>query len=78
MESLEIEKSEVKKSRPRDTHGVEMLTCEEIAEYLGVSVPWIRKMSNFRKKNPMPYRQIGKRLWFIVSQVEQWNEERRG
>jgi predicted transcriptional regulator len=64
--------------RPRDDEGLQMMTREEIAKELGVCKMWVSKYCDAKKvRMIMPYRQIGRRKWFIKKQIDEWNTMRR-
>ncbi|MDR2427218.1 MAG: helix-turn-helix domain-containing protein [Endomicrobium sp.] len=65
--------------KPKDIFDNEMLTIEEIAAKLGVCKKWVQ-MRCMRKytNEPIPYRRIGRRFWFIYDEVKDWNTKRKG
>jgi predicted DNA-binding transcriptional regulator AlpA len=64
--------------RPLDAMGKPMLTVEDVCSLLGVSRSWVVKQcSPQRVRRIIPYRKIGRRIWFVAEQIAEWNTERR-
>jgi len=47
------------------------MTIQEAAEFLNLAVPTLYTMTS---KHTIPYRKRGKRLYFRLSELEQWLE----
>jgi excisionase family DNA binding protein len=58
-----------------------LLTPEEVAERLAVSVAWVRNQTRsrayIREKDPLPCVRLGKFVRFRWSDIEQWLERQR-
>jgi excisionase family DNA binding protein len=50
----------------------EILTAEECAELLRVSVGWVHAKTRARSRNPLPAHRIGKYLRFRRSEILAW------
>lgn len=51
---------------------LEILTPEQVAELLQVSVGWVREKVRARAKNPIPTLQFGKYTRFSKADVLEW------
>lgn len=57
------------------THSKEVLTAQETAQYMGVSMSYLYKLTMLRK---IPhYKPLGKMCYFNRNEVEQWLQSNR-
>lgn len=45
------------------------LTAQEVATRLGISLPWVRKLTGAKQ---MPHIRIGSRILYRASEVDKW------
>jgi hypothetical protein len=77
---FEEEKMDARKEivKPLDANGKPMMTPIEVCEMLGVCRSWLSKQCNpSQTRITMPYRKVGKRIWFVAEQIAEWNTQRR-
>jgi len=53
----------------------EILTPEETAELLRVSLTWLYEKSRRRQRNPLPVHRIGRYLRYRRTEILQWFDE---
>jgi predicted DNA-binding transcriptional regulator AlpA len=67
---------EIAEQRPAPTPVSMLLTPEQLAEKLAVSVAWVRDQTRHRtyvrEKDPLPCVRLGKFVRFRWSDIEQW------
>ncbi|MDR2425879.1 MAG: hypothetical protein LBD46_01625 [Endomicrobium sp.] len=56
----------------------DLLTLSEIAKEIGVSEWYVHQQTNYKNAYPMPYRKIGRRHWFLKTEVKEWAKQKKG